>query len=102
MNEVGSFWKPKLENGKPVKPSTATIDINLVGTIYSAWKMSETVLGSDSHETVVNSYAHQPPTWRSITWTQTGVMSGFPWGSTAPRSRRSSDLGYWPRPINSS
>jgi hypothetical protein len=36
VNEIGSFWKPKLENGKPLKPSTATVDINLVGTIYSA------------------------------------------------------------------
>jgi hypothetical protein len=35
VNEVGSFWKPKVENGKLVKPSTATVDINLVGTIYS-------------------------------------------------------------------
>jgi len=36
VNEIGSFWKPKLENGRPVKPSTATVDINLVGTIYTA------------------------------------------------------------------
>lgn len=36
VNEVGSFWTPKVENGKLVKPSTATVDINLVGTIYTA------------------------------------------------------------------
>lgn len=39
VNEIGSFWKPKLENGKLVKPSTATVDINLVGTIYSTCKL---------------------------------------------------------------
>jgi len=36
VNEIGSFWNPKFENGKPLKPSTATVDINLVGTIYTA------------------------------------------------------------------
>ena len=64
MNELGSFWKPKLENGRPVKPSTATVDINLVGTIYSTWKFSGAIPGSDLHETLVNSCIHQPPTWR--------------------------------------
>jgi len=36
VNEIGSFWKPEIQDGKPVKPSTATVDINLVGTIYTA------------------------------------------------------------------
>ena len=62
MNEIGSFWELKFENGKPVKPSTATVDINLVGTMYSTSVISGVILGGDSPETLMGSCLHQPPT----------------------------------------
>ena len=35
VNEIGDFFTPKVKNGKPKKPAVATLDINLLGSIYS-------------------------------------------------------------------
>ncbi|KAG6813135.1 hypothetical protein H0H92_013759 [Tricholoma furcatifolium] len=35
VTEIGAFHKVAFKNGKPVKPDTRTIDVNLFGVIYS-------------------------------------------------------------------
>ena len=35
MNEIGDYFKPKIKDGKPEKPNMTTVDINLLGLIYS-------------------------------------------------------------------
>ncbi|KAG6873537.1 hypothetical protein C0995_014407 [Termitomyces sp. Mi166 len=35
VTEIGSFHKVSFKNGKPVKPDTRTIDVNLFGVIYT-------------------------------------------------------------------
>ena len=35
VNEIGDYFTPKVKNGKPEKPTMATVDINLLGLIYS-------------------------------------------------------------------
>jgi hypothetical protein len=35
VNEIGDYLTPKVKNGKPEKPTVATVDVNLLGTIYS-------------------------------------------------------------------
>ena len=35
VNEIGDYYTPKVKNGKPEKPAMATVDINLLGSIYS-------------------------------------------------------------------
>ena len=35
VNEVGDYFTPKFKNGKPEKPVMATVDVNLLGSIYS-------------------------------------------------------------------
>lgn len=35
VNEIGDFSTPKVKNGKPKEPTVATLDINLLGSIYS-------------------------------------------------------------------
>lgn len=35
VNEVGNFSTPKIKNGKPEKPPITTVDVNLLGSIYS-------------------------------------------------------------------
>ena len=35
MNEIGDYFTPKVKDGKPEKPSMVTVDINLLGLIYS-------------------------------------------------------------------
>ena len=36
VNEIGFFSAPQLKDGKPVKPSMKTMEINLFGVLYSA------------------------------------------------------------------
>jgi len=35
VNEIGDYFTPKVKNGQPQKPTTATVDVNLLGSIYS-------------------------------------------------------------------
>ena len=35
VNEIGDYLTPKFKNGKPEKPAMATVDVNLLGSIYS-------------------------------------------------------------------
>jgi len=35
ITETGAFYTPKVIDGKPRKPTTATLDVNLGGTVYS-------------------------------------------------------------------
>jgi len=35
VNEIGDYFTPKFRNGKPQKPAVATVDVNLLGSIYS-------------------------------------------------------------------
>lgn len=35
VNEIGDYFTPKVKNGKPEKPTMATVNINLLGLIYS-------------------------------------------------------------------
>jgi hypothetical protein len=35
VNEVGDYVTPKVKNGKPEKPSVATVGVNFLGSIYS-------------------------------------------------------------------
>ena len=35
VNETGNYFTPKVKNGKPEKPTVATVDVNLLGSIYS-------------------------------------------------------------------
>lgn len=35
VNEIGDYLVPKVKNGKLEKPTTATLDVNLLGPIYS-------------------------------------------------------------------
>ncbi|KAF9645486.1 NAD(P)-binding protein [Thelephora ganbajun] len=55
VNEIGSFWKPKLENGKPTKPSLSTVNINLVGTIYTAHLALHYLDVNRTHESTLKS-----------------------------------------------
>lgn len=36
INETGSFFKPIVVDGKPKKPTTATLDVNINGVVYCA------------------------------------------------------------------
>ncbi|KAF9646620.1 NAD(P)-binding protein [Thelephora ganbajun] len=36
VNEIGDYFTPIVKNGKPEKPTMATVDINLLGSIYTA------------------------------------------------------------------
>jgi len=35
VNEIGDYFTPKVKNGQLQKPTMATVDINLLGSIYS-------------------------------------------------------------------
>ena len=35
VNEVGDYFTPKVKNGQVQKPGMATVDVNLLGSIYS-------------------------------------------------------------------
>ena len=35
VGETGEYFMPRVKNGKPEKPIMATVDVNLLGTIYS-------------------------------------------------------------------
>lgn len=37
VNEIGDYTTPKVKDGKLEKPVVSTIDINLMGTIYSKY-----------------------------------------------------------------
>ncbi|KAF7983815.1 hypothetical protein HWV62_19063 [Athelia sp. TMB] len=37
VNEMGEFLKPQEKDGKPVKPTFKTLDINLTGSLYTAY-----------------------------------------------------------------
>jgi hypothetical protein len=37
VNEVGDYCTPKIKNGKPEKPTMITVDINLLGSLYSKY-----------------------------------------------------------------
>jgi short-subunit dehydrogenase len=36
VNERGSFTSPKIVDGRPIKPSLMTLEINLIGVMYTA------------------------------------------------------------------
>ena len=35
VNEIGEYFTPKVKNGQLQKPTMATVDVNLLGSIYS-------------------------------------------------------------------
>lgn len=35
VNEIGDYFAPKVKNGKLEKPTVTTVDVNLLGPIYS-------------------------------------------------------------------
>ena len=35
MNEIGDYFTPQIKNGKLEKPTVTTVDVNLMGMIYS-------------------------------------------------------------------
>ena len=37
VNEIGDYCTPKVKNGKPEKPTMITVDINLLGSLYSKY-----------------------------------------------------------------
>jgi hypothetical protein len=37
VDETGDYFTPKVKNGKPEKPAMATVDVNLLGPIYSKY-----------------------------------------------------------------
>ena len=65
INEGGNFYISQVVGGKPKKPTTATLDVNIKGVVYSACDSRFLPLCS------IMTKVKQPP-WLCITWTSTG------------------------------
>ena len=59
VNEIGNYYTPKVKNGKLEKPTVATVDVNLLGSIYSK---------NYPFNGVCVIYLLQPRTWQSTFW----------------------------------
>ena len=62
VNEIGDYFTPKVRNGKPEKPTVTTVDVNLLGSLYSKGDPVNHMFDA------ALSVSTQLRTWQSIFW----------------------------------
>lgn len=43
VSEIGAYDTVTFHEGKPVKPNTATLDVNLIGVLYSKYQVVDII-----------------------------------------------------------